>query len=339
VIDSSVLVVGAGAIGGIAAGLLTGAVSRVVVLDANAEHVERLRSPGLLLDRLGSERRVSIEAYTSMAEIDGHFEFALISVKAPALDEVLAALAQRDPAETYVSLGNGLIQDRIAEALGGERLIVGTVEWGGTNLGPGHLRQTTDNPFVIGELDGPVRARTRRLATVLEPVADVRLTENIAGQLWSKLLVNSSLSGLGVVGGCLYGNVAEHPVGRDALIGVWSEGVAIGLAQDLQLEEVLGIEPAQLASGDERVRSKALATVVRVAGATKASMLQDVERGLKSEVDVINGSVVARAHGLGMEAPMNARIVELVHDYEEGRRSPSVTMFSEVLAAQPARTG
>ena len=135
---------------------------------------------------------------------------------------------------------DGVDRDRQEHgAVGPERLLVGTVELGATNLGPGHVRQTTINPFVIGELDGSIRDRTRALARVLEPVEEVRITDNIRGQLWSKLLVNSALSGLGVVGGCTYGEVAAHPEGRQAIFEVWSEGHEIGMAQGLSLETVL----------------------------------------------------------------------------------------------------
>src|SRR5947209_4978260 len=113
--------------------------------------------------------------------------------------------------------------------------------------------------------------RTRELARVLEPVEDVRVTDNIRGQLWSKLLVNSALSGLGVVGGCTYGDVAAHPEGRQAIFEVWSEGYEIGMAQGLSLETVLGIEPVSLASADERTRSAALDVVTQHAAATRAS--------------------------------------------------------------------
>ena len=237
---------------------MQGSVRHVVVLDANHEHVERLREPGLELDRLGELSRVKIDARASTAELDGHFDFALITLKAPALEVALPALEARDIVETYVALGNGLVHDRIAAIVSRERLIVGTVEMGASNLGPGRLRQTTDNPFVIGELDGATRARTRLLAEVLEPVAGVHLTDNIAGQLWSKLLVNTTLSGLGVVGGCTYGEVAADPVGRQAIFTLWSEGHAIGLAQGLTLEPVLGIEAAALASPDAAIREQAL---------------------------------------------------------------------------------
>ncbi len=306
------------------------------MLDANREHVERLRDPGLQLDRLGELSEVRIDAHTDIDEVDERFDFALITLKATALEVALPPIKARELVETYVALGNGLVHDRIAAIVGREQLIVGTVEMGATNLGPGRLRQTTDNPFVIGELDGAPKTRTRELAKILEPVAGVHLTDNIAGQLWSKLLVNTTLSGLGVVGGCTYGEVASDAHGREAIFSLWSEGHGIGMAQELTLEPVLGIEAAALASPNLAVREKALETVVGTAGATKASMLQDVERGLPTEVDVINGAIVGRAAELGASAPCNAAVVALVHRYERGEARPSPSHFAEIVAAGDA---
>jgi 2-dehydropantoate 2-reductase len=252
------------------------------------------------------------------------------------IESALVPLAARQLVETFVSLGNGLVHERIAAIVGGERLIVGSVEWGATNLGPGHVRQTTSNPFVIGELDGPSRPRTLRLAEVLRPVADVRVTANIRGQLWSKLLVNSTFSGLGVVGGCTYAEVAAHPAGRDAIFAVWREGYELGAVQGLTLEPILGIEAADLVSTDEQVLARALDVVVDCAGATKASMLQDVERGANTEVDVINGAIVAQARKLGRDAPLNAGIVTFVHRFERGHSVPSPDLFLQLRVGQDA---
>jgi 2-dehydropantoate 2-reductase len=328
-----VLIVGTGAIGGTLAARMTGEVQRVVALDANREHVERLRDPGLTLDRLDESVQVRLEAYTSVDEIEGEFDFALISVKAPAIEAALTPLVERDMVNSYVSLGNGVVHDRISAIVGAERLLVGTVELGATNLGPGHVRQTTINPFVIGELDGSIRDRTRALARVLEPVDEVRVTDNIAGQLWSKLLVNSALSGLGVAGGCTYGEVAAHPEGREAIFEVWREGYELGMAQGLSLETVLGISPSELASSDAGERSAALEIVIGHAGATRASMLQDIDRGVRTEVDVINGGVVSTARMIGAYAPLNASVVEIVQEYERGEASPSTEAFARVRRA------
>jgi 2-dehydropantoate 2-reductase len=335
-IDGRVLVIGAGAIGGVTAGLMTGQVERVAVIDANAEHVRRLRAPGLLLETDEGTRTVQLEAYRSAGEVNGRFDFGLITVKAVHLEDAVRAVAERDLVDTYVSLGNGLVQDRVIALVGSDRLIAGTVELGATNLGPGHVRRTTSNPFVIGELDGVRRSRIDHLARLLGTVDGVRVTDNIGGQIWSKLLINSTFSGLGVVGGGLYRDVAADPVGRRALAAVWDEGYRVGMQQQLRLEHVLGIEPAELAAtnaGDDTRSQRAIETVIGLAGATRASMLQDVERGAITEVDVINGAVVQRAIGLGAQAPHNRVIVELVHQFERGELQPSPEHYATVLEA------
>jgi 2-dehydropantoate 2-reductase len=70
------------------------------------------------------------------------------------------------------------------------------------------------------------------------------------------------------------------------------------------------------------------------AGATKASMLQDLEKGAKTEVDVINGGVVERGRACGVETPLNARVVELMHTMERGDRRPGRDVFEELQALE-----
>jgi 2-dehydropantoate 2-reductase len=333
VVEASVVVVGAGAIGGVTAAKMTGAVQRVAVLDANEEHVERMRDPGLLLDELGEERHVQVEAYADPAELDEEFDFALLTLKAPHLEATLGPLRDRGVAKAFVSLGNGLVQDSIARLVGEENLIVGTVEWGATNLGPGHLAQTTRAPFVIGEVDGSVRDRTWLLASILETVAEVRVTDNIRGQVWSKLLVNSTFSGLGVVSGLLYREIAEDTAGREAAYALWREGYDVGQAEELDLAEVLGVPAEALVvrgTEDRQGADEALEVVMGQVGATKASMRQDLERGAKTEVDVINGAVVERGQAHGVLTPVNERVVELVHAMEKSERRPHPEVFQEL---------
>ena len=332
-VDASVLIVGAGAIGGVTAATMTEGVRRIAVLDANEEHVERMRVDGLFIDDLGEERRVKLDAHAGPAGLGGPFDFALITLKAPHLRSALGPLREGGLVENFVSLGNGLVQERIAGIVGTGNLIWGTVEWGATNLGPGHLAQTTRGHFVVGEPDGSVRERTRLLAEALGAVDEARITENIRGQVWSKLVVNSAFSGLGAVSGLLYREIVEDPDGREAALALWREGYDVGMAQNLKLEDVLGVPAESLVvrfSEDRERADEALEAAMHQAGATKASMLQDLERGVKTEVDVINGGVVEKGREHGIETPLNSRVVELVHAMERGERHPGRDTFGEL---------
>jgi 2-dehydropantoate 2-reductase len=338
-VNARVLVVGAGAIGGVTAARLARSGVDVAVLDASPEHVRLMCSPGLLYDELGDESHVPLDAVQQEDDLRGRFDFALVTLKAPHLESALTPLVKDDLVDTYVSLGNGLVQDDVERLVGADRLLVGTVEWGATNLGPGHVRQTTVAPFVIGEADGRTSERIERLAAVLEQAAEVRVSTAILGQVWSKLLVNSTFSGLGAVTGLLYGDIADDPVGREVAYRLWTEGYDVARAGGITLDEVLGIDPASLVVRDGSGRSDtdaALATMMSRVAATKASMLQDLERGALTEVDVINGGVASAAERLGRPSPLNTRVAQIVHACERGERVPNREALGELAAVAGA---
>ncbi len=327
------LVVGAGAIGGITAALMQARGYPVAVLGRDRPQTSQLRSPGLQVERHGETRRYALDAHRTVQQLDGRFDFCLLAVKAAALDDVLGQLALRGEIDTYVTLGNGLVQEQVAAVVGDDKLIAASVEWGATNLGDGHVRQTSDNLTTLGELDGSIRPRTETLATALSAVGEVRVTTNIRGKLWSKLLLNSALSGISVLGGCSCEEALRAPHGPRALKLVWREGYELALRQGIELEPILGLDPGDLASPSRPTFDRALERVIAQSGPTRASMLQDLERGLLTEVDVINGAVARAAAAFSAEAPYNSRVVELVHSFERGDRQPSVETFAEFISA------
>jgi 2-dehydropantoate 2-reductase len=155
------------------------------------------------------------------------------------------------------------------------------------------------------------------------------VTRNLRGQIWSKLLVNSAFTGLSAVSGLRYGGVAEHPDGRTAVYEIWAEGVAVAEPEGLTLEAVLDVEPRELVDRDDA----ALARMMAIAGNTKPSMLQDLEQGRATEVDVVNGGVAQRGRAHGIATPFNDRVVELVHAMERGERSPAPEELTQLVAA------
>ena len=331
-----ILVVGAGAIGGVTAAHLTRAGHDVTTLDANVEHSALLVSPGLILEeRSGNTSTTPIRAVTDVSQLDGPFDFALITVKSLAIRAAITPLVDRDLVDTYVSLGNGLVQDVVESIVGRDRLVVGLVEWGATNVGPGHLRQTTEAPMVVGELSGELTERLQRLQTVLSSVtAQSKVSSAIGGHVWSKLLLNSTFSGLGAAGGCLYREIVADPTGREVALRLWTEGYDIAIALGMELSEVFGTLPTELVvrgKGPWPDTEKALDRLMTRAGATKASMLQDLEHARKTEVDVINGGIVEAAERIGRKAPLNAELTRIIHEYENGLTQPTKESFGRLM--------
>jgi 2-dehydropantoate 2-reductase len=183
--------------------------------------------------------------------------------------------------------------------------------------------------MVVGELDGAVRERTRLVARCLEAVGESRVTDNVRGMIWSKLLLNTAFTGLSAVSGLRYGGVAEHPAGRTAAVGIWAEGLRVGDAEGLMLEPGLGVDPrAVTEEGDGVERLMALSAN------SKPSMLQDLEAGRATEVDVVNGGVAQRGRAHGIPTPLNDRVVELVHAMERDERAPSPACLDEVASVR-----
>ena len=189
-------------------------------------------------------------------------------------------------------------------------LLACLVEWGGTNAGPGELIRDSYGGYVLGELDHTRTERAARLAQALQPAGPARVTENVRGMIWTKLLVNMTFTGLSAISGLRYGPASEyHP----ATFAIWNEGLALAEAQGLELDTIHDLDPTQF---DEA----ALADYMEHSGNVKPSMLQDLEAGRPTEVDVVNGGVAGKGDEYGIDTPANDKVVEIVHAIERGER-------------------
>jgi 2-dehydropantoate 2-reductase len=262
---------------------------------------------------------------SSIDELEGEFDFALVAVKSPLHHVALEPLVARGGIGAFVSMGNGLIQDRMEEIVGAGNLLACIVEWGGSNVGPGRLVRDSLGGYMVGELDGAVRERTRELAAALEPVGKTRVTDNVRGMIWSKLLINTTFTGLSAVSGLRYGGVASQ--GPDAVFALWAEGLAVGDAQGLTLESIHATDPHRF---DETELARMMESMANV----RPSMLQDLDAGRDTEVDVVNGGVAERGRELGIATPCNDAVVELVHSMERGERAPEPKWLRYVSEAQ-----
>jgi 2-dehydropantoate 2-reductase len=319
---SRILVVGGGAIGGITAAQVD---ADVVVLDANAEHVAALRAPGLVYEQEGTERTAVLDAVSSVDELEGEFDFALVAVKSPLHHVALEPLVARGGIGAFVSMGNGLIQDRMEGIVGEGNLLACIVEWGGSNVGPGRLVRDSLGGYRVGELDGRISDRAQALARALEPAGHTHVTDNVRGMIWSKLLINTTFTGLSAVSGLRYGGVAQQ--GPEAVFALWAEGVAVGDAQGLKLESIHATNPHEF---DQTELDRMMESMANV----RPSMLQDLDAGRDTEVDVVNGGVAAKGRELGIATPCNDAVVELVHSMERGERSPEPRWLAYVSEAQ-----
>jgi 2-dehydropantoate 2-reductase len=308
-----------------------------VVLEADPAHARLIRDPGLIVDRDGRRTSVPMEVVERPADLNGRFDVALLFLKANHLAGAVPALVRDDRVDLYLSFGNGLVQSQVSDMVGAGRMAAGIVEWGATRVGPGHVVRTTEAPFVLGQADVSRSEKLSEMVSLLGAVAPVELADHIDSRIWSKLVLNSTFSGLGAVSGLLYEGVAAHPLGRTVAYELWAEGCAVATGAGVSLDPVAGVDPYELvirSSDDLAAAERALDELMSKLGPTKASMLQDLLGGRLTEVDVINGGVSSVGARVGEATPYNDAVVQMVHDMETGRRRPDPAVFEELAALE-----
>lgn len=330
-------VLGAGAIGGVIGGRATAAGTDIWLLDGWVEHIQTMRDQGLVLDGARGEVRTRVQAlhFDELDRLPGPIEIGVVAVKSYDTEAVVERVRPYLAADaTLVSVQNGLNEEIIARLIGAERTLGAVTRLSAALVGPGQVRETRQPvPFGLGELDGHLTDRLRRVASLLAPAAECELTDNIWGKLWSKLMLNCTLNPTCGISGLTAGRIWEHPVARDLLFRVCREGVDVGHALGVRFEPAGGMDMELLATRDPALRLRAEEQVsgyAKVSQEVRPSMLQDLQKGRRTEIDYLNGHVVAKARELGRPAPVNAGLLEMVREIEAGQRGIAITNVDEL---------
>lgn len=221
-----------------------------------------------------------------------------------ALEEARPLLGQRT---RVVSLQNGLGNvETIAEAVD-ERLVFAAVTTHGvTYVEPGHVRHAGVGYFRVGS-PANEHAAARELAGLFRGAGlDAEASDRILGEIWAKVIVNASINPLTAITGLQNGALLELAPLRELMQRVVEEAVDVAQA-----------EGAPLPDDDMLLRAR---LVAELTAANKSSMLQDVERGRRTEIDAICGEIVARGLRRGVDTPVNLTLRALVRGIEESTR-------------------
>lgn len=345
--EPSVLLAGVGGVGGVIAGELLLHRRNVALVTHNADITAAVRANGLAVTTPERSFRVGApRVFTALEEaaVEAPFDIALLAMKATgvlaAADGVLPLL--RSPDGYVVTLQNGIVEDAVAGLVGPSRVISGIVGWGATMHRPGIYERTSGGATHIGELDGTGSRRVRRLGELLDCATRVDVNLNIRGALWSKLAINCCITTLGALSGQTLGDMLARSLGRRAFLHIYREVVDTAHAAGVRLESI-ATDPMRLyvpadASAPGRLWKSAL---VRLVGLRyrrlKSSSLQSLERGRATEIDFLNGHVVAEASKHGVAVPFNRAAVTLVKEIEAGTRPIHADNLAALVQLATAR--
>jgi len=300
-----VAVVGTGAVGGYFGGMLARAGVPVVLIGRQA-FVDAVTERGLFLDTVSFRERLRVEAVTDPGACRGA-ELVLFCVKTRDTVKTAREIAPFLSSDAIVlSLQNGVENvHQIREATGVVDTIATAVYVAVSTPEPGVVKHVGRGDLVIG----PDRTATRSAAEVLRQAAvPCRVSNDIEGELWSKLLWNCALNAVSAVGRARYREIARNEDARKLVTTVVDECMAVARAAGVRLA---GVDDAQAG----------FAGAIKIAtdmAEQMSSTAQDLLRGRLTEIESLNGYIVRRGAELSVPTPVNHALYTLVKLLEDG---------------------
>ncbi|MGY3837905.1 ketopantoate reductase family protein [Bacillus atrophaeus] len=340
-----IAVLGAGSLGTIVGAYLAAGGMDVELIDTYQAHVDALNHKGAKV--IGTtDFQAKVKAITPENK-SGKYDLVLLLTKQLYNDSVLQELLPFLGADSIVcSLQNGIPEEKVASIVGRERTIAGSVEFGATFIKPGVSCLTTEYThfkkyaFQIGELNGEITERIQRIKSILDLVGGTHISDNLVGTKWSKLLINNAFSGLSAALNGKYGDILDNEIGIVSAVHIADETIKVGHANGVTFAKMggLDIESLELTSeNDLPDRIQTFRAAMESSRLLKASMLQDIEKKRKTEIDYINGVVPRLAEGTGISTPYNDIVVKLVKTAEQYQTVPNfdvnIKFFKDLIRA------
>jgi 2-dehydropantoate 2-reductase len=341
-----VLFIGAGAIGSYIGSFLARAGHDVTLVDPWAENVDTINRRGIRVTGPHDpfEARPKAVHLNDAQRLPRDFELAFVAMKV--FDTAWAAqLALRHlrPDGFVVSSQNCWPDPTVAAMVGADRAVglvmskIGVALWkpGEVERGMERGGAKGHDVFRAGEHDGRITPRVKEVAEMLSVIDGALATDNLWGERWSKLCANSmgnpvqGMSGLGST------EIASSEVGRAITIHIGAESARVGLAQGFTIPKFNGAPAEQWADAGRKATWDALDAMLTPTSSSsrnwRASMAQDVTKGRPTEIDYMNGHVVAKGRERGVPTPVSAAVVDVMHEIESGQRKPAPQNIGEVL--------
>ncbi len=299
-----IVVVGPGAMGCLFAAFLSKSKEEIWLLDKNKEKADRINENGISLEGASGAWQAKVKTTANIQDI-GKADLILLCVKSfhtkQAIEQIKPLLGQNT---RILTLQNGMGNiEIIAEMAGEERVIGGVTSEGATLIDTGKIRHAGRGETIIGMIDGKTPVEMRGIREVFNKVGfETKMSRDIKSLIWSKLIINAGINALTAITGLPNGKLTEFEGTKRILRDAVTEATRIAKRKRIKL-----IFDDPLAKAE---------AVCESTGNNLSSMLQDVLRKKRTEIDFINGVIVRQAQELGTPAQVNSILVDLVKTIE-----------------------
>ncbi len=324
-----IAIYGAGSLGTVLGAYLAKDGVDVDLFSRNKEHIEALKKNGAhIVGKVDFVQKVNAYYPT---EMQGEYDLIILLTKQLDNHNVVTFLKDHLAEDgDILTMQNGLPELSVSEVVGEDHTMGCSVAWGATLIGGGVSELTSDPSsmsFGLGRVNGHNDERVMRAKAILEHMCPVVIETNFIGSRFSKLLVNSAFSGLSALLGTTFGGAANNKKSRVYCQRIIKEVIDVAKMANIKIEPIQGKDIVKLLDYHNPIKKKIsfmlIPLCIKKHAALKASMLQDLEKGKKCEVDAINGVVSQYGKEVNVPTPINDAVVRLIHEIEEGKRKPS----------------
>ena len=341
----SLTILGGGAVGGLVAAHLAKGDRDVVLADGWFRHVEAVKRGRLITETVEQDFTVPVRAL-HLDELEAYGPADVIVIAAKSYDTMWMARLARDhlaPQTVVVSAQNGMNDLAVARIVGAERMVAGVVLFAAELVGPGRVKRSTPHSELalsFGELGGEVvSARVEELARMFAPLGEVQTTADAWPERWSKLTLNVMSNAMAGLTGYTTLNLWTSPGIVDVLVAIGHEAAAVADARGIRMATVLGrithhnlLNATKVSHPEWHLVRDALIDAAGTRTGKREntpSLLQDIQKGRRTEIDYLNGWICAQAADLGMPATVNGIVVDEVRRIELGlARGPLPAMLA-----------
>jgi 2-dehydropantoate 2-reductase len=350
-VGKKIVIVGAGAVGGYTGAHMAQAGEDVTFIDPWPQHVEQMTQHGLRVTHAMKEPEFVVPVRAL------HVTDAQKLSKEKPIDIAFICMKSYDTAWTTMLIRQYLAPDGYVVSLQNcmnEETIAGIVGWGKTlgciassitvNLpAPGHVHRgagkhgASHTVFRAGEVHGRTTPRAEQICRLVGYADSAKVTSNLWGERWSKLVANAMVNGLSACTGLSGGEMLKNEPVRRFSIRLGSEAIRVGQALGYQLEEILHILPETIAragEGDETAmracEEQRFKDASRTASNQRPSMGQDMQKGRRTEIEFLNGLVAREGEKLGLPCGANTALTDFVKRVEKGELKPDPRHIAEL---------
>lgn len=322
-------IMGVGSLGTILGAYLTKGGLEVDLIDVYKEHVQALNENGAKV--IGTvDITVPVKALTP-DQMEGDYDLFLYLAKQTYNDTCIPQMVSHlSPEGSICVFQNGIPENAVADVIGEDRTIGVTVGWGATFQGPGVSECTTIPEqwyFEIGTMSGEETEDVKEVKEMLELMCKTTFEKDWMSARWMKLLANCAMSGMSAALGCTFGEVLDDPLALLAAQHLARENVRVtkGLGYKCAYFDLIGTTIDKIIDFTKetgKAASDKAFMAIWGAGhrASVASMLQDIRKGRKTEIDAIVGVQSEAGRKCGVPTPVSDIVVRVVHEIEDGKR-------------------